>query len=342
MADLGPRKEQILRAVVVEYVSAAEPVPSDLIVKKYGLGVRSATVRNELADMAEMGYLEQPHTSAGRIPSDQGYRYFVDRLVVESPLGSEEAHRVREAALTRDTLMELLTETTKVLSRLTRLISIAATLSGSRTTVRSVVLTALGPERSLLLLMLNNGHVEHRLVEMPSGLTLDHVGKANELLAGEVEGKSLRRLGRLRMPETGHPALNLLMGRVVQVLGSLVKELVKGHLVTDGEEYVLAQPEFQRDVQSMRNLLRGLEDEEMLIGVMTQPLDAQHSITIGKENANPTLQALALLRHSFYVGDEEAGTLAILGPTRMDYERCTVMLRFAARAVSDTLTKLSR
>src|SRR5690349_17253991 len=122
MEPLSDRKEQILRAVIIEYVSGAEPVPSDLIATKYELGVKSATVRNELLEMSDMGLLEQPHTSAGRVPSDQGYRYFVDRLIVGAPLEKEKRQRVKQATEEEDTLQQILRHTTKALSRLTHLL----------------------------------------------------------------------------------------------------------------------------------------------------------------------------------------------------------------------------
>src|SRR5262249_7501717 len=126
MEGLGPRKEQILRAVIVEYVTAAEPVPSELIATKYELGVRNANVRTELAEIPDLGLLDQPHPSAGRVPSDRGYRYYVDRLVVHQPPDKSSEQRIHDAADSEDTLRELLTESTKALSRLTHLLSAAA------------------------------------------------------------------------------------------------------------------------------------------------------------------------------------------------------------------------
>src|SRR5437588_11331692 len=127
MSELEPRKQSILRAVVFEYVTTAEPVGSELLTQKYNLGVKSATIRNELADLAEQGYLEQPHTSAGRIPSDQGYRYFVDNLIVPRDPESSSKQRVRDAAEDGEALLTMLRETTRALSRLTHLLN-AATL----------------------------------------------------------------------------------------------------------------------------------------------------------------------------------------------------------------------
>src|SRR3954447_6189397 len=121
MSELDPRKQTILRAIIVEYVDAAEPVGSEMLVQKYALGVKSATVRNKMAEMSELGYLEQPHTSAGRIPSDLGYRYYVDRLLQIPELAESAKSRVRGAAEDGEALQSLLRDTTRALSRLTHL-----------------------------------------------------------------------------------------------------------------------------------------------------------------------------------------------------------------------------
>src|SRR5580704_12906856 len=136
MADLDPRKETILRAIIVEYVTTAEPIGSEALVQKYELGVRSATVRNELAEMSEMGYLEQPHTSAGRVPSDLGYRYFVDRLIVEHHLDQATKDKVKGTTEEGEALQLLLRDTARVLSRITHLLGVATTMRDQQVTLK--------------------------------------------------------------------------------------------------------------------------------------------------------------------------------------------------------------
>jgi len=342
MDDLGQRKGQILRAVIVEYVSAAEPVASDLIARKYELGVRSATVRNELAEMSDLGYLEQPHTSAGRIPSDQGYRYYVDKLIVRRPVDQRAKDKVLHATEEQDTLRELLQETTKALSRITHLVSAAATVRDAGIAVRNVVVTALGPERALLVVVLGNGHVENRILECPVGLTLEHVGRVNEALSSLLSGKTVGSLTRIKAPVTGTGPVDQLLASCCTLLRSAARELTRGQLVTEGEEYILAQPEFQRSLEAMEVLLRSLEDEEAMHDALLAPTETPQTITIGRENRAEALQNLALLRHTFYIGDEEAGTLAIIGPTRMNYDSGITLLSFTAKAISETLSKLLR
>src|SRR5690349_8648351 len=173
MSELAPRQQVILRAIVLEYVSGAEPIASELLTSKYDLGVKSATVRNEMAELSEQGYLEQPHTSAGRVPSDQGYRYFVDNLIRPRDPEADAKGRVKGATEEGEVLRSLLSETTKALSRATHLLSAATTIRDGAVTVRSALVSAMGPQTALLVLPLSNGDVQNRMLECPPGLTLE-------------------------------------------------------------------------------------------------------------------------------------------------------------------------
>jgi heat-inducible transcriptional repressor len=338
--ELTERKARILRAVVLEYVIGAEPIPSDLLVSKYDLGAKSATIRSELADITELGLLEQPHTSAGRIPSDLGYRYYVDRLMVREAASAEDRQQVQSVQSDEDTLKELLTETTKALARLTTLFAAAATIKDNHVPVRHVVVTALGPERAMLVLVLGNGHVENRIITLPAGTSLDSLGKANEALMASLPGKTLGQLARHRVPSTGQPEVDRILAEACGIVRSAAKDLTRGHFITDGEEFILAQPEFRRNQELMEALVRHIDNEDLLrAAVVDQPRN-EDGVTIGRENEREELAPLAISRRVFFVGDQEAGALAIIGPTRQDYNRGLSLLDYTAQAVSKTLTKL--
>lgn len=340
-APLDPRKRIILRAVILEYVAEGEPVGSELIAQKYELGVRSATVRNELAEMSELGYLEQPHTSAGRIPSDHGYRFYVDHMVEDMAPNQGQKQRVHEATQRSEFLKAVLQDTTKALSRLTHQLSAATTSGLSGLKVQSAVVTALGPTRAMLVVALSNGDIQSRILECPPGLTLEDFGRLNELLPGKLANVSARGLGRLKNPiPAGKTSSDKFGQAVFSALRAIGKELSKGQLVVEGEEYVLAQPEFQRDAGLLREVLENLEDEDLLSSAIQNQSGMPMLITIGRENDAPGMHKLSILRHSFYVGSEEAGTLAIIGTTRQDYQSGIALLRFTAEAIGHSLTKL--
>ncbi|HRJ26998.1 MAG TPA: heat-inducible transcriptional repressor HrcA [Fimbriimonadaceae bacterium] len=340
MEALEQRKEAILRAVIVEYVRWAEPVGSETIALNYsGLGVRSATVRNELAEMAELGLLEKPHASAGRIPSDQGYRYFVDHLIQLAPPRDTDQERVRLVTQQDDVLKALLQETTKALSRLTHLLSAATTIREGSVRIRHAMLSAMGPERALLVVVLANGHVENRTVDCPPGLSLEEVGQANALLAATLAEKPIRSVSRLKTPSAGQPALDRFLASAMSQVRAMAREWTQGHLILEGEEYILNQPEFRRSDEVAAEILQSLEDDQALLEALSEPSEGPETVSIGSENRQANLRPLTILRHTFFVGPEEAGTLAIIGPRRMNYEGSIPLLRFAAQALSETLTK---
>jgi len=338
--DLSARKAQILRAVIIEYVRGAEPIASDLIAHKYELGVRSATVRAEMADITDLGFLEQPHTSAGRIPSDIGYRYYVDNLLTHQDATDDDKRKVRTAQEEEETLKELLVETTKVLSRMTSLCAAAATIKDSTVPVKHGILTVVGPGKGLIVLVLGNGHVENRLVELPLSATIEHVGQVNEAISTTLVGMQLGALSKVRFLGSGNPGLDLILSEVSEVLRSVGKDLTKGHFITEGEEYILAKPEFIRDHSLLESVVRSLEDQETLRSAIVGTPPIEEGTTIGREHGKDDLRPLAISRRIFFVGGSEAGALAIIGPTRMDYDRGLSLLDHTAKAVTQTLTKL--
>lgn len=339
MPNLDARKQSLLHAVIVEYVRGAEPVGSELLVQKYNLGVKSATVRNELSEMSDLGYLEQPHTSAGRIPSDKGYRYYIDRLIVKREPELETKQKVRGVADEGDALQSMLRDTARVLSRLTHLLTVAATVKNQDLSVRNAVVSALGPKQALLVLVLSNGQIENRMLECPAGLTLDDVGLANEILMANIGGKTLKSLTRIKAPSTGSAATEKLLQSIWGAIRGLSRDLTRGILVTEGEEFMLAQPEFQRDTHALKSLLETLSDTDLLQDAIHAPKDGVETVTIGRENRLESMHQVSVIRNSFFVGGTEAGIIALVGPTRMPYEQSIPLVHYTAKALSEALTR---
>ncbi len=339
MEELDLRKQTILRAIIIEYVTGAEPVGSELLTQKYSLGVKSATVRNEMAEMFDLGYLEQPHTSAGRIPSDLGYRYFVDRLIVQSDPDEATKQQVRNAGTEGDVLQTLLRDTVRALSRVTHLLTAATTVRDGNVTVRNAVVTAMGPNQALLVLVLSNGQVENRMIECPAGLTLQDIGAANDALGLATMGKALRILARAKAPSgSASPASEKLLLTVWTNLRSMARELTRGVLITEGEEFMFGQPEFQRDVAALTDLITQLNNSDMLYESLN-PSEQGTPVTIGREHRHTQFRQLSIVRKSFNVGDSEAGVIALIGPTRMMYESSIPLVNYTAKALSESLTK---
>lgn len=340
MEELDARRETILRAVVVEYVTTAEPVGSGTLAAKYPFGVSPATVRSVLSELAERGLLEQPHTSAGRIPSDQGYRYYVDRLSQLAPVPGEARAEVSGATASAQALEETLRETLRALSRLTHGLAVAATRRDADLLVRTAVVSALGPNQALLVLALGNGHVENRMIECPANLTLEEVGKANEALAKALVGKDLAAVTKVRLGAAAGSAGERMLHAVAGHLRGIARELTQGRVLAEGEPYIFAQPEFAQDAGTLAKLLEEIFEGDLLYETLSPPaVSPGGEVTIGREHATERLHRFSVVRRAFFAGEREAGVIALVGPTRMDYDGSSALLDFTAGALSHSLTK---
>ncbi|MGE0001984.1 MAG: heat-inducible transcriptional repressor HrcA [Fimbriimonadaceae bacterium] len=336
MSELSPRKQRILEAVIVEYVQAGEPVASDVIVRKYELGVRGATVRSEMAEITELGLLDKPYSSAGRVPSDGGYRYYVDQIVVPKPPTQPEKKHIGEATSEEDTLNDFLSSTARALSRITHLLSVATVNRNQDARVRHLLITGLSPGKCLLVMVMENGHVENRMVETPPETGLAHIAAVNEALATACIGKSLRELGTLSVPKGLDKLATAVGAATIHQVKSAAKELQNGKLVAEGHEFVLAQPEFLREEGAAREVLDGIEDEEAIRSALSRP-----SLSIGSENPDRRFRRLTVIQSPFKVGGQETGVLALIGPTRLEYDRAISLLDFTAKALGAALDDLT-
>jgi len=189
----------------------------------------------------------------------------------------------------------------------------------------------------IIILVLDNGHVENRTVECPVGLTLTHIGQVNEALGKSLENTTVGQLSKAKTPTADDPVLSKILKGVFASLRSTARDITRGQLITEGEEYILSQPEFQRNAGGLGALLASIEDDEAMHAAVIG-----EGVTIGRENPLEKMHGLSILRKTFFVGSDEAGTIAIVGPTRLEYDRSLSLLDFTAHAVSQTLTKLMK
>jgi heat-inducible transcriptional repressor len=349
--ELGARKWNILRAIVWDYVETAEPVGSGTLVQRYHLGVGPATIRHEMAEMLEWGYLLQPHTSAGRVPSDVGYRYYVNRIPSTPVPSSEARSRLRAIQRAADDIELLMEETCRLLARLSEYAAIAATESNDSVTVRQAQLLPVGSNRVLLVLVLSQGHVENRLLEFDRRLSPSDVQRASEHLNLIASGTSLREISRrgvaarARVAPTDEseglsPAALVLFDAATRELRSVARRLSHRKTLHGGIVNLLAQPEFERDVRALHEVLSLLDDEARLNEILESLGPSDAAIVIGSESGSGPMAGCSLVASRFYAGTAEAGTIGLLGPTRMRYEQAISLVRYTARLLSETLTRL--
>ncbi|MCR4418566.1 MAG: heat-inducible transcriptional repressor HrcA [Clostridia bacterium] len=342
---LDTRKRRILEVVVQEYIATAEPVGSRTLARKYNLGVSPATIRNEMADLEEMGFLEQPHTSAGRIPSDLGYRYYVDYLMEKQPLTPEEQEFIAQSLITKlEAVEELIARTSEVLSAMTNLTGLALGPQWAKSVILHVELLSLAPRRALLLVVTNVGTIQHRFLDLPEEITPGDLTVISRVLTRHLRGSTLDILRRVALQEMQAELASY--RRVVRTVLEAVEDAVSGsraeRIYLGGTLNILNQPEFRRDLEKVKGVLNLLETEPLLRQLLLQETEAELAVRIGGENKAFNMPYCSLVTATYRVGDEVVGAIGLLGPTRMEYARAVAMVEYISSLLSEIMARFYR
>ena len=327
---LSDRRQIVLRALIEEYIARALPVGSRTLVERYNLGISSATVRNELSLLEEMGYLAQPHTSAGRIPTDFGYRAFVDELLSESDPDNGEDALARELRESASDLDDLMDRTSQALARFTDCMTLLVPPRILSVDIRLVNLVLLTPQRLLTVIVTEDGQVFDRQMDLPRDYSQDEIGKTQEALNNILVGTSLSSTsGELPLGASGvHDDLfRMVMAEILACLKD--QNAIKAHPL--GISHLLGKPEFS-DSSCLMPVLEELEGDTMLLRVFNDAAASEEPVVrIGHENDSEALSSVSLIANRFGEA-EHSGLILIVGPTRMDYSQVLKAVR-AARNV---------
>jgi heat-inducible transcriptional repressor len=330
------RRLAVLRAIVEDYVATEEPVGSKALVERHRLGVSPATVRNDMAALEEEGFITQPHTSAGRVPTDKGYRLFVDRLTTIKPMSTAERRAIATILDGAVDLDDVVHRSVRLLAQLTRQVAVVQYPTLSRSTVRHIEVVALAPSRLLVVLILSTGRVEQRLVELTDADAVDEDALAG--LRAQVNGAATGAViadavTALRTLAEERPATTA----VVEALTEALTDHRSDERVAVGGTANLARfgTSFEVDV---RPLLEALEEHVVLLKLLGEASTGDTlTVRIGHEGPYQELSATSVVATGYGPGDEALATLGIVGPTRMDYPGTMAAVRAVARYVSRIL-----
>lgn len=342
IAPIDDRKQVILKAVVTDYVRTAEPVGSHTLMAHYSFGVKSATIRNEMAELAELGYLHQPHTSAGRIPSDRGYRFFVDRLMGSGGLARAEAADVRDRLSPRRAEMDIILEQTcRILSDLAHYASVATHPVFKDVKISHISIAHVGQDKLLALLVLDNGRVLHEFLELSAESRKIDPVTATNFLTRMLCGKTLESASATQVEAEQRADLRELFVNVVEFIKRESGEVDETDVTTEGTGYIVQQPEF-RDARRLEAVLSVLEQRSALYKLFSSVyLGPEVTVIIGSENPLEQMRDCSFVGARYKIAGRTAGTIGILGPTRMDYRRSVSAVDFMARNLGELLTALS-
>lgn len=330
---LSDRRQIVLRALIEEYIARALPVGSRTLVERYNLGISSATVRNELSLLEEMGYLAQPHTSAGRIPTDFGYRAFVDELLSESDPDNGEDALARELRESASDLDDLMDRTSQALARFTDCMTLLVPPRILSVDIRLINLVLLTPQRLLTVIVTEDGQVFNRQMDLPRDYSQDEIGKTQEALNNILVGTSLSSTsGELPLGASGvHDDLfRMVMAEILACLKD--QNAIKAHPL--GISHLLGKPEFS-DSSCLMPVLEELEGDTMLLRVFNDAAASEEPVVrIGHENDSEALSSVSLIANRFGEA-EHSGLILIVGPTRMDYSQVLKAVRAARNVLKD-------
>ena len=339
---LDTRKRIILKAVVNDYVRTAEPVGSLALARCYQFGVRSATIRNEMAELAEMGYLHQPHTSAGRIPSDLGYRFYVDRLMEPAALPYDAAALAKRKLEARRAEVELILEQTcRILADLAHYTSIATQPNVKDALIRHVSVANVAPGKMLAVVVLDNGRVLHELIDRdPKNKPLDAVA-ATSFLTRELAGRSVSALRDAPAPSLDTPReMTDILGKLTEFISHETGETDAADIYLEGASYIMQQPEF-RSADRLEAVLSVLDGRSALYRLFASILGPQVTVVIGNENPVNEMAYCSFVGAKYRIRGRVAGTIGVMGPTRMDYRRAVGAVDFMVRNLEELLHSLS-
>ena len=337
--ELTDRKKRILRAIVETYIATAEPVGSKAVAERTGLDVSTATIRNEMSDLTELGLLEQPHTSAGRIPSAAGYRLYVNELMDRQQLTIQETERINQALNVKmEELDRVIDRAGKLLSQISDYPVFTAAAVKERVTVKRFDLLLVEENAFIAVVMTDNSVVKNKLVRMPDSISEPQLQMLSAVLNSSFVGLSQEEMEQTldKMETRTAPGAFELISLVVEFAVEVISDQRQQKIHTAGITHLLEHPEY-RSLDKAKPLMNYLAEEKDASRLpMTLSSGQNMNILIGPENVNEALKDTSVVMASYDIGDNMRGVIGVVGPTRMDYAKVTARLSYFA----DSLTRM--
>jgi len=337
------RKQQVLMAIIADYISTAEPVGSRTIARKFDLGVSPATIRNEMSDLEDLGYIEQPHTSAGRVPSQKGYRYYVDFLMKKKDLTSQEEEIIRRGYEKKiKDIGQVVNRTSSILSQMTNFTSMIMTPRADTSAFKHIKLVLMNQGQAMIIVVLSTGALQHNMIQVPEEVTQVDLDTISEVFNAKLQGLTIDKIKLTLIRE-----IYFELSRHKNIL-DLAMHLIQQGLTLNREDKIymggvfniLNQPEFH-NIEKVKSLLGLLEHEDLLRSLLERSTSGEGvTVRIGSEMNTEEVKECSVVVATYHVDGKPVGTMGVLGPTRMDYAWVISVVEHMTRNLSDTLEKM--
>jgi heat-inducible transcriptional repressor len=339
--EMDGRKIKILQAIINDYINTAEPVGSRTIAKKYNLGVSSATIRNEMADLEEMGYLEQLHSSSGRKPSDKGYRLYVDKLMQISDVTPEEEYMIKTHIL-NTALFEvdrILKQATSILSELTKMACVVKAPSVGKSSIKYVQLLNIDYNNILLLIMTDNGIIKNNVISVGKNVDLNILVKLSNILNARLKNLNcdqinLEVINYLKSDLEGYDDI---FNAIIPVLYESLNIVNKSEIYTEGSTNIFNYPEY-KDIERAREFLSLLDNKDKISGLLDS--SSSISVKIGTENFIEGAEQCSVISAIYSINEKPVGEIGVIGPTRMPYSKIISLMGNVVRELNYILTHM--
>ena len=345
--EFKKRKKNILQAIIREHILTASPIGSRTLAKAYDLGVSPATIRNEMSDLEELGYLKQPHTSAGRVPSDKGYRFYVDVLMENDGI---ESSKIKEAVSKmyneKKGIQGIISGMVKMLSRLTRYTTMISEPELQESILQNIELIRVARRTLLVVLITDTGIVNNKVIKLQKDLDSNQLKNINNYLCKRLKGEKLIELNNDLLHKVGKELIKRIniSEKIYEIICDQINNIIEPanlKVFLGGRSYILEQPEFN-DIENLKKVLTLFDHEENLRKIINNLPDKGIEVKIGHENNLEEIQNFSIVYTTYHLGDKGMGKIVVIGPTRMQYPRVISTVDLAADIFGKIISNASR
>ncbi len=333
--ELNKRKKQILQAIVEEYIQTAEPVSSGSLVENKKIDCSSATIRNEMAELEKIGFLEKPHTSAGRVPSQEGYRYYVDELLRDDKITQKEMLYIKEKLETKVNNLEELTKiATTTLSEITHYTTIAVGPNVNKHSIIDIKFVLLGSRMLMVIILTDSGIVRESIIKFDEDIEQEQIDDLSMVFKNKLVGQPLEKLNSpieefiVKEMKTGVNIIKKIIKEINKMLGNVSK------LYLEGANKALDLPEFKK-VDVAKSFLDVLDAKDLVADVLNTGIAKDINVYIGSESEREELKDFSIVTFNHLIEDKDIGTIGIIGPKRMDYSKIISVMKYISKKLND-------
>lgn len=331
---LDERKKKILQAIIDEYIQTAEPVSSSAIVQKYNLQISSATVRNDMAELENIGYLDKPHTSAGRVPSAKGYRFYVDELLKDDNISIDEIKYIQSQLETKVSAIEdLLKIATNTLSEVTHYTSVGIGPKTSTDNIEEIKFVSLGTRMLMAIILTDAGVIKETIIKFDEDINEDQIETLNTMFNNKLRGEPLNKIDR-PIEEYIYSEMNYSVD-VIKPIMEQIRNVINEdeNLYLQGTNKAFDLPEF-KSLDVAKNFVNILDTKELMLDMLHSGVAQDINVYIGDENENKELKDFSIITFKHSIGNKQLGTIGIIGPTRMDYSKVISVMKYISKKLN--------